>query len=470
MKKILKLSIRILNAIYKILPFFVGLYCYYPVFAEQDGRIYPFLDAVYASIKLYSGSTEGGIPIGGLLQLARFMALAATLSILINAFDKMSDLINRIKLFHTDSTVVYGDSIYADHIYKSFDKRLRIRGEEKFINNASRYLFMFSSDIQNLAFYSKNYKELKNKNVYIMLDDVSRQNIENPLITVFSIAENCARQYWRDYPVEKSERIAIIGFDNVGKNLLLYGLQVNLIDPDQHFEYHIYGDSAGFRREHTEFDKMEPDEIIYHDDGIYESADMADFDRIIICGNGNITALSQLLLAAPVNHKIYIYAPNGDIITNLFGNDKVICFGTAEETASVDMILNERAMETARKQHEYYVKQYGGTPWEQLDCFKRYSNVSSSDYMYMINRLLKKGVSPETIAELEHIRWCRYHYIHNWKYGVETDRSKRIHNCLIPFSELSEEEIIKDVEAIKAKCKNNFNIRRLERSKNNGLE
>ena len=80
--------------------------------------------------------------------------------------------------------------------------------------------------------------------MYIMLDNVSRQNIENHLITVFSIVENCARQYWKNNPVEKSEKIAIVGFGNTGENILLYGLQVNLIDPDQRFEYHIYGNCS----------------------------------------------------------------------------------------------------------------------------------------------------------------------------------------------------------------------------------
>ena len=121
---------------------------------------------------------------------------------------------------------------------------------------------------------------------------------------------------------------------------------------------------------------------------------------------------------------------------------------------SIDIILNEKSMKAARKQHEFYVKQYGGTPWEKLDCFKRYSNVSSSDYMYMVNRLFERGLPWDRIAELEHIRWCRYHYIHNWKYGAETDSSKRIHNCLVPFAELSEEEKLKDIEAIKSKLQN----------------
>ena len=447
---------RLLSILYKILPFFIGIYCYFPVFARQD-RVYPFLDAVYSSIKLYSGSTESGIPVGGLLQIARFLALAATLNLLINGLNKMTDIINRVKLLDFNTTVVYGDSVYAGYLFENLELKQRIRGEEKFIDSAERYVLMFSSDARNLAFYNRNYESLKSKNVYIMLENIARQNIENPLITVFSISENCARQYWKDYPVTHSEKVAIIGFGNVGKNILLYGLQMNLIDPGQHFVYHIYGNGAEFRREHTELAQMKPDEIIFHDDGVYEFAEMESFDRIIICGgkeaDHNIEIAGRLLTAAPLSHQIYVYAPNGDIISSILGNDRIICFGTAEETAAPDIIFNGRSMEAARRQHEFYQKRYGGTPWEKLDSFKRYSNVSSSDYMHTINRLLEQGVSMEVIAELEHIRWNRYHYIHNWKFGPVTDSIKRVHNCLIPFAELSEEEKRKDVEAIRSKIR-----------------
>lgn len=445
---------RFLSVLYKILPFFIGIYCYFPFFSNKDCE-YPFLEAVYSSIKLYSGSTESGIAVGGLLQIARFMALAATLNILINGLNKMTDVVNRLKLLDPNATVVYGDSVYAGYLYERLEARQRIRGEEKFVDRAERYVLMFSGDTRNLAFYNRHYELLKDKNVYIMLEDIARQNIENPRITVFSIPENCARQYWKDHPVTHSEKVAIIGFENVGKNILLYGLQMNLIDPGQHFVYHVYGNGAGFRREHTELAQMKPDEIVFHDDGVYEFADMEKFDRIIVCGsrdaNHNIEIAGKLLSAAPLHQKIYVYAPNGDIITNLFGSDRVVCFGTAGETASPDIIFNGRSMEAARRQHEYYQKRYGGTPWEKLDSFKRYSNVSSSDYMHTISCLLEKGVSMEILAELEHMRWCRYHYLHNWKYGPVTDSAKRVHNCLIPFPELSEEEKRKDVEAIRSK-------------------
>lgn len=459
MKIFLRKFLKFINVLYKILPFFIGLYCYYSLFTAQDGHIYPFWDSVYASLKLYGGDMDEGVAVGGLLQFARFLALAVSFTVLMNIFNKMGDLVNRLKLQNSGSIVVYGDSDYAGYVYKSLNPRFGIRGGEKFIRNASKYFLMFTGDEENLAFYNRHYEELKDKNVYIMLEDISRQNIENPLIMVFNIAENCARQYWKDYPVLESEKIAIIGFENVGENILLYGLQMNIINPGQHFTYHIYGDAREFRREHTKMDKMSPDEIIFHDDGVYTYEELEDFDRIIICGSGddgcNIVTASKLLASASFHNRIYIYTPNGDIVTRLFGKDRLICFGTAEEMISGGNIIDEASMKTAREQHESYVRQYGGTPWVKLDAFKRYSNVSSSDYMCTVKRLMEKGVSMEILAELEHIRWCRYYYIHNWEYGPVRNDSRRIHNSLIPFSELSEEEKLKDVESIENKFQGN---------------
>ena len=60
MKKFFHLLNRLLSIIYKVFPFFVGMYCYYPIFVEQ-GHPFPFLDSIYSSVKLYSGAIESGV-------------------------------------------------------------------------------------------------------------------------------------------------------------------------------------------------------------------------------------------------------------------------------------------------------------------------------------------------------------------------------------------------------------------------
>ena len=453
MKKIIEKITALVRILYKIIPFFLGIYCYYPFFLKNGTSIYPFADSIYSSLKLYYGCVESGVSVGIELQIARFLALAATLSILINAFNKLQDILNRAKLISHDTAVVYGSSVYAEYLYNSLPRSQRVKGGSEVIDHAEKYILMFSSDKENLGFYNDNYGRLAGKKIYLLLESTTRQCIDDPKITVFSIAENCARQYWKQFPVERSEKIAVIGFGSVGQNILTFGLQMNLIDPKQHFEYHIFGDASDFRKMHTELNTMLPDEIIFYDEGIGSINDLSDFDRVIICGdeNENITTVAKLLEFLSGRPKLYVYAPNGDIITKLFGSDDLYCFGLASETASIDMILNESSMENARRQHNFYVSQYGGVPWEKLDAFKRYSNVSSADYLYMIKSLSDKNVPLDILAELEHMRWCRYHYLHNWKYGDKRNDKERIHNCLVPFSCLSEDERRKDIEAIKSK-------------------
>lgn len=60
----------------------------------------------------------------------------------------------------------------------------------------------------------------------------------------------------------------------------------------------------------------------------------------------------------------------------------------------------------------------------------------------------------ELLAELEHIRWCRYHQFHNWRMGIpkngaRKDATLRIHKDLIPYDELTEEEKKKDKDNIR---------------------
>ena len=49
------------------------------------------------------------------------------------------------------------------------------------------------------------------------------------------------------------------------------------------------------------------------------------------------------------------------------------------------------------------------------------------------------------LAELEHICWCRYHWLNNWCYSIPANRkandaAKRIHIDLILYDQLTESE------------------------------
>ena len=62
----------------------------------------------------------------------------------------------------------------------------------------------------------------------------------------------------------------------------------------------------------------------------------------------------------------------------------------------------------------------------------------------------------EKLAEAAHKVWMEGRLRDGWKYGPATDKAKKIHNCLIPYAELSEgdkesdRDIVRGIPAILA--------------------
>ena len=90
--------------------------------------------------------------------------------------------------------------------------------------------------------------------------------------------------------------------------------------------------------------------------------------------------------------------------------------------------------------------------WEQQTPFARSSNLAAAAYGVVQKRIVEaEGLDPknlpeewaERFAELEHIRWCRFHYLHNWRNiplpdGVRKDVENRIHTLLVDYDRLTE--------------------------------
>ena len=95
--------------------------------------------------------------------------------------------------------------------------------------------------------------------------------------------------------------------------------------------------------------------------------------------------------------------------------------------------------------------------WLKLDTFTRYSNIGAANYYEVCMHILDgKELTEERLAflgELEHIRWCRYHYLNNWQYGIPNngknkDPKNRVHSLLVSYDRLAESEKEKDRENI----------------------
>lgn len=132
----------------------------------------------------------------------------------------------------------------------------------------------------------------------------------------------------------------------------------------------------------------------------------------------------------------------------------------------------KRLMSIAKKLNFSYAKLYGGAgslpfeinrEWNKLDDFTKRSNLSAAAYndqrLAMLSEMgISKDAVPdfelERLAELEHMRWVRFHLINGWKPGIpgngkRKDSEKLIHSDLLPYSELSEESREKDMQSVR---------------------
>jgi hypothetical protein len=59
------------------------------------------------------------------------------------------------------------------------------------------------------------------------------------------------------------------------------------------------------------------------------------------------------------------------------------------------------------------------------------------------------GEPLEILAEAEHERWMQSKFDDGWKYATVTNKAKRLHNCLVPWKDLPEDEKDKDRDLVR---------------------
>ena len=190
---------------------------------------------------------------------------------------------------------------------------------------------------------------------------------------------------------------------------------------------------------------MNGDKIITH---VEEDADTWNIVResdVIIITEDVSAAKLQAIAVNGKNAKIYYYSHMSGDVGELICTRNLAAFGRDEEIFTDENIRQEKLIEAAKQLNSEYAQKYNGeAEWDKLTGFLKWSNISSADFKHVLIDILKNNpeVGIDELAELEHIRWCRFHFLNYWTYGIpdngsNKDTKKKIHKCLCPYSELS---------------------------------
>lgn len=432
-------------------------------------------DAIFYGICMYGIEYQDPTP-NVLTEIARWTAPLATAGGVLMLFSAARYRILAFFCYlRRQSVAVYGPERRA--ILAQLGSR-GIEGREDFSFVRAQSYILMGSEEENFRFYQKNRAALAKAEVYFQCRSLPAQSSADAKLRLFCPEETAARLFWKERALYKVSaacghqmKVVFIGFGLLGEQLLSYALQNNIFDPHQHIEYHVFGDGRHFLGVHRELSAVS-DPVVFHDEPWYEQIPLLEEAGAVIAveQEGQLRVV-QDLLAATLCQKIDVFAADG-MPELLEGQGRLRIFNWKEEAQKLSYILSDTLFERAKRINLRYAVLYGGAAdtdaekeaqWAKLDGFTRYSNISAADYHEIrLKMLAEMGADPdhlsadclELLSELEHIRWCRYHQLNNWRQGQPEngkakDPARRIHADLVPYEALTDGEKEKDRENIR---------------------
>lgn len=435
-----------------------------------------FPNALFSSICMYAMNYQDTPP-NLLVEAGRWTAPLATASGVLMVASALRERLRAYLCYCCGNSVaVYGPEPEKAALLAQLGGR-GIDGGARFVR-AQRYILLGNDSFD---FYLQNQKMLEHSEVCLKCSSVLAQSVSAPGLRLFCPEETAARLFWKRQELYKrsaarGHRLDIVfaGFGRLGEELLIHGLQNNIFAPDQCITYHIFGADHAFPAIHTQLGEI-GDPVRFHDTPWYTQISLLErADLILVLQQEDQLALTQNLLLAAHCPQLHVFAAETAGVKLLAQQERLKIIPWKRDAQSLEYILSDTLYRRAKRINLRYSHLYDGVveneknqeeQWALLDAFTRYSNISAADYHEVrLSMLEALGAAPdgaalspellELLAELEHIRWCRYHYLNNWRWGVpengkRKDPDLRLHADLVPYQALTDDEKEKDRENIR---------------------
>lgn len=354
-----------------------------------------------------------------------------------------------------------------------------VEGRDEFVP-AGRYI-LAGEEEENVLFYRAHRKALKDKEVFLKCRSIPAPLAAENGVKLFCPEDTAARLFWKQrgmYAISRSNghrmSIVLLGFGRLGEELLFHGLQDNIFDPGQRITYHIFGQGQEFRAVHAALDSIS-DPVVFHEEPWYSCPELMEEAALVLAlPQPDQLAQVQGLLRLSRRKEVDVLVSEEFPFNMLEERERLRLFLWEREACRLKTVFGDELLELAKRINLRYRHLHDGVDeteeekerqWLTLNGFLRYSNISAADYHEIRLQMLEEmglpadwqWLSPEQtelLAQLEHIRWCRYHFLNNWRFGQpengeKKDTVNRIHADLVPYEDLEEEEKEKDRENLR---------------------
>lgn len=425
----------------------------------------PFLHALFQSLHMYVFD-YGDKPPNVLVEIARWLGPVATAGTLVTGIAFLRkwwhDLMAR---WSGTSVAVRGPEEEKKALLKRLGRRGIDMGDKPV--KAKTYILL-GDERDNLAFYNRHREALCDKHVHMQCQSMVGRETTLEKLHLFCAEEVAARSFWEEhflYPLsrEKGHRldIVLLGFGRLGRELLLSAYQNHLFHPDQKITYHVFGQEDGFRQIYHQTSQI-TDPVIFYEEPWYAHRELLDSaDMLIVLEQENQLSLLAELLHALYRSKLHVFVSDPLSAKLTDEQHRLELYPWEEESMKPENFIDEDRWEAALRLLQQYMQETGSTEqsrqlaekqWAQQTPFARSSNLAAAAYGVVQKRIVEaEGLDPENLpadwaerfAELEHIRWCRFHYLHNWRRlvlpeGKRKDVENRIHTLLVDYDRLTE--------------------------------
>ena len=307
----------------------------------------------------------------------------------------------------------------------------------------------------------------------------------------------------QEKPVIKS--VAIVGFDHFGEQMLDQALimnvtdrQLELTDEDkplvgeywdqirnmQGVDYYVVGkDGADYCAMHpmlSEFlnlngvDGGHKDSLTFYESLADMGIRMLDSIDLIIIALDDPEACVEMMnkiVCGGLTDDVHIHCAYEDIIYALYQTVTkgltIVPFGMNRDLYNRENLLHEQMEQDAKQMNLNYLLSTLDHPvgkeeedklrdetWNKLTYFQKLSNFASCDHNAIKEGLLNKyplsdntdTESANVLMEIEHTRWERFYWLHNWEYNPQRNDAKHQHPKLVPFSELDRKSQLMDYD------------------------
>ena len=442
-----------------IIPFIIGTIGYISAKESLSNSLYYSLSLYFVNLN----SEKSNITIDIARWTAAMVTAATVLYVLKQIWEK---IVRTVKSLRRDSVAIYNDNdkkiLFEDKSHAA------IYPGRIVCPRAKNHIIMMNTDTDSIKFYNENKAKFRNKNIYIGLLEIEYGLMKDiPDVTFYDISGAIARTLWKSIRLwdnrgkTESLMITIMGNGHLGQNVLNHGLLLNLFSLNQSITYNFIGSTKLYQIAHGEIETCNQDSVHFFfpdDDSIW---DVIKQSNIVILTEQISFEILQTIGTVCKDGQIFYYEPGEEDICRYVKFNHLMPYGRDCEIYTDENIRRGHLIRQAMNLNYDYVQHYrketsNTTPekeWDKLDGFLKWSNISSADFIEVIKAIanVDRDVSEEELAELEHIRWCRFHYLNYWKYGIpengkNRDEKKKIHKCLCAYKDLSEADKEKNRE------------------------